>query len=65
MDLNQYTEKAQEAILGAQKLAQEANHHQIEPEHVLAALLAQRDGVVPQVIEKLGIPVLAEIPRHR
>jgi ATP-dependent Clp protease ATP-binding subunit ClpB len=58
MDLNQYTEKAQEAILGAQKLAQEANHNQIEPEHLMAALLAQKEGIVPQVIEKLGIPAV-------
>jgi ATP-dependent Clp protease ATP-binding subunit ClpB len=53
-DLNKYTEKAREAILGAQSLAQEANHNQVEPEHLLAALLSQSDGVVPQLIEKLG-----------
>jgi len=55
MDLNKYTEKAQEAVLGAQSLAEELNHSQIEPEHLLAALLNQRDGVVPQVVEKMGI----------
>ncbi|MBN1937235.1 MAG: AAA family ATPase, partial [Anaerolineae bacterium] len=55
MDLNKYTEKAQEAVLGAQSVAEELNHSQIEPEHLLSALLAQQDGVVPQVIEKMGI----------
>ena len=50
MDLSRYTQKAQEAILAAQSLAEEHNHSQIEPDHLLLALLRQRDGVVPQVI---------------
>ncbi len=54
MDLNRYTEKAQEAILRSQGLAMEYGHPQIEPEHLLAALLEQADGVVPQVILRLG-----------
>ena len=54
MDLNQYTQKAQQAVLTAQSLAEEYSHSQIEPEHLLLALLRQSDGVVPQVISKLG-----------
>jgi ATP-dependent Clp protease ATP-binding subunit ClpB len=54
MDLNQYTHKAQQAILAAQSLAEEQRHSQIEPQHLLLALLRQSDGVVPQVIGKLG-----------
>jgi ATP-dependent Clp protease ATP-binding subunit ClpB len=54
MDLNQYTQKAQQAVLAAQNLAEEYSHSQIEPEHLLLALLRQSDGVVPQVISKLG-----------
>jgi len=54
MDLNRYTQKAQEAILAAQSLSEEYHHSQIEPEHLLLALLRQSDGVVPQVIGKLG-----------
>jgi len=54
MDLNRYTQKAQQAILAAQSLAEESSHSQIEPEHLLLALLRQSDGVVPQVISKLG-----------
>jgi len=53
-DLNRYTDKARQALLGAQSLAEEANHNQVEPEHLLAALLAQADGVVPQLIDALG-----------
>ncbi len=54
MDLNRYTQKAQEAILAAQSLAEEYNHSQIEAQHLLLALLHQSDGVVPQVISRLG-----------
>ncbi len=54
-NLNRYTQKAQEAILAAQELAGEYSHAQIEPEHLLVALLEQQDGVVPQVMLKLNI----------
>ena len=56
MDLNRFTEKAQQAIVNAQSLAEEANHSQVEPMHLLAALLAQQEGVVPQVVGQLGMP---------
>ncbi|TEU18760.1 MAG: ATP-dependent chaperone ClpB [Anaerolineales bacterium] len=54
MNLNKFTEKAQEAILEAQGLATQYNHSQIEPEHLLLSLLQQADGVVPQIVQKLG-----------
>ena len=54
MNLNKYTEKAQEAIVQAQSLASEYSHSQIEPEHLLLALVRQMDGVVPQIVQKLG-----------
>jgi len=53
MDLNKFTQKAQESIVGAQSLAGEYSHGQIEPEHLLLALLRQTDGIVPQIIQKL------------
>jgi len=55
VNLNRCTEKAQEALVQAQELAGEYNHSQIEPEHLLLALLKQADGVVPQIVSKLGI----------
>jgi len=55
VNLNRYTEKAQEALLQAQALASEYNHSQIEPEHLLLALLQQADGVVPQIVGKIGL----------
>ncbi len=50
-----FTEKAQEAILTAQRLTQERRLAQLEPETVLYGLLAQADGVVPQILHKAGI----------
>lgn len=53
-NLNKLTEKAQEAVLAAQELAQNDQHSQIEPEHLMLALLQQSDGVVPQIVTALG-----------
>ncbi|MEJ2208971.1 MAG: Clp protease N-terminal domain-containing protein, partial [Anaerolineae bacterium] len=55
MDLNKFTEKAQQAVVQAQGLATEYSHSQIEGEHLLLALLRQSDGVVPQVVQALGL----------
>ena len=54
MELEQYTEKAQQALLRAQGIATEHGHPQIEPQHLLLALLKQQEGVVPQVVLRLG-----------
>jgi ATP-dependent Clp protease ATP-binding subunit ClpB len=54
MNLNKFTEKAQEAVLASPQLASELNHAQVEPDHLLVALLEQADGVVPAVLHKLG-----------
>ena len=56
-NMNKLTEKAQEAVLAAQELAQNNQNSQIEPEHLMAALLAQADGVVPQILSTLGVDV--------
>ncbi len=53
MDLNKFTQKAQEAVLGAQSLAGEYSHSQVEPAHLLLVLLRQSDGIVPQIVQKL------------
>ncbi len=54
MDPNRYTEKAQEALLRAQGLANERGNPQIDPEHLLLALLEQSDGVAPQIVLRVG-----------
>jgi len=55
MNIQKYTQKAQEAIIGAQQLAERSGHPQVEPEHVLATLVAQEDGVVPAILRKLDV----------
>src|SRR5947209_7361628 len=54
MNINKYTEKAQEAVLAAQQLAERSSHAQIEPEHLLVALVDQQGGIVPEVMKKMG-----------
>jgi ATP-dependent Clp protease ATP-binding subunit ClpB len=49
------TVKAQEALRAAQEVAAGENQQQIEPLHLLAALVAQADGVVPPLLGKLGV----------
>src|SRR4029077_1269522 len=55
MDLTKLTEKAQEAIATAQHDAEQRHNTQLEPEHLLDALVKQTAGVVPAVLEKLGV----------
>ena len=55
MNLNKFTEKAQEAVLAAPPLASELSHPQVEPEHLLVTLAEQRNGVVPSVFRKLAV----------
>src|SRR5690348_4058976 len=54
MRLDKFTVKAQEALQAAQSKADQHNHQAIEPEHLLSALLEQREGVVGPVLAKLG-----------
>ncbi len=55
MQPDRFTIKSQEAIQAAQKLADERRNPQTRPEHLLAVLLEQREGVVVPVLRKLGV----------
>jgi ATP-dependent Clp protease ATP-binding subunit ClpB len=59
MNLEKYTQKSQEAILAAQRLAKDYNHQSIEPVHLLLALLQQEQGVVPAIVTKVSGSSLA------
>jgi ATP-dependent Clp protease ATP-binding subunit ClpB len=59
MNLNKYTEKAQEAVLAAVDLARQGNNPQVEPEHLLAALVEQREGIVPELLRKMSVDAAA------
>jgi ATP-dependent Clp protease ATP-binding subunit ClpB len=54
MDPNKLTLKAQEALQEAKSIAEKKHQQQIEVEHLLAALLAQKDGIVIPTLQKLG-----------
>lgn len=55
MNLERFTTKAQEALIAAQRLAEEKGHPELDTVHILAALLRQENGVVPQVVSKVGV----------
>jgi ATP-dependent Clp protease ATP-binding subunit ClpB len=54
MNIERFTDKTRSAMQEAIALARVRHHSQIEPEHVLYALLAQENGVVPQIIQRAG-----------
>ena len=55
MNTNQYTQKTLEALQAAQQLAVEYQHNALEPEHLLHALAAQEQGLIPQLLQKLNV----------
>ncbi len=57
VNLDKVTQKSQEALNRAGRIAEEASHPALEPEHLLLALLEQNDGVIPNILEKLNVRV--------
>ena len=57
MQLDRLTIKAQEALQGAQQVAHRRSNQEVDAEHLLDALLAQTDSLIPPLLEKLGVPV--------
>ena len=54
MQIEKFTLKAQEALQEAKNTAERLNHQQIDTEHLLLALLGQKEGVVLPLLQKLG-----------
>jgi len=73
MRFDKLTIKSREAIAAAQSLASQRNHAEIQPLHVLHALLEQDEGIVPRILERIGVSstearsrtqeALAKLPR--
>ncbi|HKI99172.1 MAG TPA: ATP-dependent chaperone ClpB [bacterium] len=61
MQIQQFTEKAQEALQSAHALALRLKHAQITSLHLLVALAEQADGLVPRLLERMGLNVNALI----
>ena len=55
MDINKFTIKAQEALSEAQNLANAREHQEVDVEHMALALLRQEDGLVPRIVERMGL----------
>ena len=52
---DKFTVKAQEAVQRANELASEHGNPEVLPLHLLAALLEDKEGIVPPIMEKIGI----------
>jgi len=66
MNAQKFTQKSLESIQNAQNMAIEYQNIKIEQEHILYALISQQDGLIPQLLVKIGIdipPILQEIKR--
>ena len=57
MNFNNYTQKSLEAVQSAQNLARSRNHQQMEQIHLLLALIRQENGLIPQLLQKMGVTV--------
>ncbi len=54
MRMDKMTLKAQDAINTAQNIATDLNHYEIQPEHLLLALVDQDDGIFGSIAQKIG-----------
>jgi len=57
MRLDRFTERAQDAAQRAVEIMARYGHTQVDIEHILMALLEQPEGVIPQILERLGVDV--------
>jgi len=55
MNIERFTEKAQSALYEAQSLAQRLSHPELDAEHILFALLQQDEGLVPEMLRRIGV----------
>ena len=55
MQFDKFTLKAQEALQTSQELAERFGHQQIETEHLVSAILEQREGIIPPLLGKIGV----------
>jgi ATP-dependent Clp protease ATP-binding subunit ClpC len=55
MRFDRFTERAQDAAMRAYEILQRYQHSQADTEHLLLALLEQTDGLIPQILESLGV----------
>jgi ATP-dependent Clp protease ATP-binding subunit ClpC len=59
MKFDRFTERALDAASRSYEILQRYSHNQVDTEHLLLALLEQPEGVIPQILEKLGVNIEA------
>jgi ATP-dependent Clp protease ATP-binding subunit ClpB len=57
MNMNKFTQKSQEALQEAQSTALRYKHGEVDAEHLLLILLVQEDGLLPRILQRMGVPV--------
>ena len=55
MNINKFTQNSLQAVQGCEKVAYEYGNQEVEQEHLLYSLVTQEDGLIPKLIEKMGI----------
>ncbi|NBQ54518.1 MAG: type VI secretion system ATPase TssH, partial [Proteobacteria bacterium] len=63
MDINKLTQKSQEALQEAQKMAIESGHNEVDVDHLLISLLRQSGGLIPKLVSSAGANTDALIQR--
>src|SRR6266481_5047610 len=56
MQLDRLTIKSQEALQEAQRIAQGFSHQEVDGEHLLLAMIGQADSLIPDLLQKIGVP---------
>jgi ATP-dependent Clp protease ATP-binding subunit ClpB len=56
MQLDKLTQKSQEALQAAQRIAREQSHQEMDGEHLLLALLGQEESLVPELLHRISVP---------
>jgi ATP-dependent Clp protease ATP-binding subunit ClpB len=57
MQPEKFTQKSQEALQAAQRLAREYSHQELDGEHLALALIGQNESLIPDLLERIGVPV--------
>ena len=57
MDVEKLTVKVQQSLNEAQSIAIKNNHQQVDSLHLFAALIAQDDGLIPNIFSKMGVNI--------
>jgi len=56
MQLDKLTQKSQEAMQEAQRIANGLSHQEVDGEHLLLAMIGQTDSLIPDLLQRLGVP---------